>query len=83
MHVLIFVYHQILLGLPTQEELLIIALGLGGSGNNYDRITPPTQRPPGRFWGWNSRGIATTDNRHCPHNGRNGRICNHIPGGNV
>lgn len=30
------------IGLPSKEELLIIALGLGGSGNNYDPLNPTT-----------------------------------------
>ena len=37
-----------LAGLPTQEERLIIGLGLGGSGNNFDPHKPGTagDRPP-------------------------------------
>ena len=65
-------------GLPTQEELLIIALELGGSGNNYDRIVPPTRPPTSGLFVWGIR--PRPDNRRCPHNGRNGQICSHIPG---
>ena len=36
-------------GLPSREELLILALGLGGSGNNYEAIDRPGSdfRPAG------------------------------------
>lgn len=79
-------WHTTLSGLPSREELLIFALGLGGSGNNYDPINHPPQpipvRPAGLFCSTclQPDSEAVVDNRRCPHNGRNGQICSHIPG---
>ena len=44
---IIFYCNNTLSGLPTQEELLIFALGLGGSGNNYNPINRPPPDSPG------------------------------------
>ena len=75
-------------GLPTRDELLILALGLGGSGNNYDPINrPPPPDPPGPLKP-STLSVAfcvncrprPVDSRRCPSNGRNGQICSHIPG---
>ena len=73
-------------GMPSREELLIFALGLGGSGNNYDPINRPSRPGPvgpvvvpacvscrPRIT------TVTVDNRRCPGSG-SGRICSHIPG---
>ena len=70
-------------GLPSREELLIFALGLGGSGNNYDPINRPSGPvgpAPAIVLSCIGCGRPIIDNRRCPHNGRNGQICSHIPG---
>ena len=73
--------------MPSREELLIFALGLGGSGNNYDPINRPSRpvQPVGPVVVPSCAGCSivtavNVDNRRCPHNRRNGRICSHIPG---
>jgi hypothetical protein len=107
--------------------LLVIALGLGGSGNNYDSLEPdpaiepdpmiqnpsgpqglpgstvgpqgPTVTPgqkgglqgptatPGQKGGPQRRQgrqiRVLPDNKRCPYNDGNGRICNHIPGNTI
>ena len=71
-------------GLPSQEDLLILTLGLGGSGNNYNPIKKSIV----------SQGITNNlgniqfafdlipddSESKCPHLGTNGRICRNIPG---
>ena len=66
-------YSSLHAGMPSREELLIFALGLGGSGNNYAPINRPFRPHP-------RTSTVTVDNRRCPGSG-NGRICSHIPGG--
>jgi hypothetical protein len=73
-------------GLPSREELLILALGLGGSGNNYAPIDRSGSFRPDSIViqpscvGCGRPGPSIVDNRRCPHNGRNGQICSNIPG---
>ena len=73
-------------GVPSREDLLILALGLGGSGNNYNPIDRPKSdsRPDSLILSCagcgGPPGPGVVDNRRCPHNGRNGQICSHIPG---
>jgi hypothetical protein len=78
-------------GLPSREELLILALGLGGSGNNYDPIdrSGSVLRPDSLViarplcydcGGPDPSVVDNRSNRRCPDNGRNGQICSHIPG---
>ena len=82
-------------GLPTQEDRLILALGLGGSGNDYRPVGVPApprillrpNPPPGSFHGImqatdpprNPRTKRQSSSR-CPQHGTNGRICHNLPG---
>ena len=64
-----------LVGLPTQEERLILGLGLGGSGNNYESFEIPLSE------GSNANDSVLTLDKQvltCPE--ANKRVCRHLSG---
>ena len=66
--------------MPSREELLIIALDLGGSGNNYDSVNPNNYDSVNPGPVAVPLSIHAVDNWRCPHYGGNGKICHHISG---
>ena len=74
--------------MPTQEELLIIALGLGGSGNNYNPLpdNPQIVGPPGppgdkgTYIVAGKPGVPGPTTKLCPQPDTTRQICQHIPG---
>ena len=84
--------HNSFPGLPTREERLILALGLGGYGNNLESletfifVDSTYNLASLKFVLDNSSFIQAPlvkrQARRCPKTGGTGRICQHIPGKN-
>ena len=80
-----------LTGHPTNAERLIVGLGLGGSGWNYDSDTAQTfsvlsnynssrKRRDNHPRGNRQVSFVHGDGTRCPHNQGAGEVCQHLSG---
>lgn len=67
-------------GLPSQEDLLILTLGLGGSGNNYKAFNQPINSGIFQVSSLDLLPAGDRPDSKCPQFGTNCRICRNIPG---